>query len=333
MSTSPTVAICLVTHNSATDLPGCLEAISRLEHRPLQLSIVDCASGDGSTEIAQGTPLREIERTVQRAEHNLGFAGGMNQALSATDAPYALLLNADTRPAPEFIDRLLARLAAEPDLRVGAVTGRLLRPQRDGEPPILDACGMHLTLSWRHLDRGSELPDRGQWMAPERVFGGTGAATLFTREALVDIAIAGEIFDTDFHTYREDAELCFRLRERGWEVLYEPSARAVHTRGNLPDRRRKMTPQVNFHTLKNRYLLRIYHQTTGNLLFTSVPTLTRDLMALLYVLLFERPSLGAYRWLWRNRRRLLARRRVIQSRRLRSPRGIDTWFWHKSLPL
>ncbi len=257
----------------------------------------------------------------------------MNRALAATDAPYALLLNPDARPAPDYVDRMLTRHAAEPALRVGAITGRLLRPDDNGRPPTLDACGMHLTLSWRHLDRGSDDIDRGQWEVAERVFGGTGAATLFVREALEDVAIDGEIFDPDFHSYREDAELCFRLQERGWEVLYEPAARAVHARGNLPSRRRRMPALVNYHSLKNRYLLRIHHQTPGNLLLTAVPTLARDLLALAYVLCFERSSLGAYSWLWHNRRRLLERRRRIQGRRTRKPREVDGWFLRASRPL
>jgi glycosyltransferase involved in cell wall biosynthesis len=49
------VAVCIVTHNSAADLPGCLEAVGRLEHRPLEIVVVDCASSDGSLETARST--------------------------------------------------------------------------------------------------------------------------------------------------------------------------------------------------------------------------------------------------------------------------------------
>ena len=46
-------AVCIVTHNSAADLPGCLEAVARLAHRPLEIVVVDCASTDGSLEAAR----------------------------------------------------------------------------------------------------------------------------------------------------------------------------------------------------------------------------------------------------------------------------------------
>ena len=320
------VAICIVTHNSAADLPGCLESISALAHRPLEVVVVDCASLDGSLETARAHAPADISFQAIGLSENLGFAGGMNAALAHTSAPWALTLNADARPAPDYLTRLLERARAHPDLHVGAVTGRLVRPARDGQPPKLDACGMYWLRSWRHLDRGSGEADRGQFSVPEKVFGATGAASLFRRAALDDVAVAGEIFDSRFHSFREDAELCFRLRERGWEVLYEPAAVCEHRRFNLPERRSAMPAHVNFHSLKNRYLLRIDHQTGTNFLRTFFPTLVRDLAALGWVLLRERSSLAAYGWLWKNRRDLLRRRRIVQGRRTVPAREVDRWF-------
>lgn len=321
------VAVCIVTYNSASDLPGCLQSVGALHHRPLELVVVDCASSDGSLEVARSHAPAGIPSQVVALGENLGFAGGMNAALARTRAPFVLLLNADARPRPDYVTRLLER-AAHPGLRVGAVAGRLVRP--DGR---LDACGMRLVPSWRHLDRGSGEADQGRWAVPERVFGATGAASLFRREALDDAAVEGEVFDPRFHSFREDAELCFRLRERGWEVLYEPGAVAEHRRFNLPERRADMPAAVNRHSLKNRYLLRIYHQTAGNFVRTFFPTLLRDLQALGYVLLREHTSLGAYGWLWRNRRDLLRRRRIIQGRRTAPAREIDRWFFQQGAPL
>jgi GT2 family glycosyltransferase len=333
MTQETAVAVCIVTHNSAADLPGSLEAIGRLEHRPLEIVVVDCASSDGSLDVARrhappGLPFQAVD-----LGENRGFAGGMNAALAASRSPWVLSLNADARPAPDYLTRLLARAAAHPDLRAGAVTGRLVRPADADGTRRLDACGMRLTRTWRHLDRGSGEPDHGQYAAPERVFGATGAASLFRRAALDDAVVDGEVFDSRFHSFREDAELCFRLHERGWEILYEPAAVAEHRRFNLPERRSAMPAFVNYHSLKNRYLLRLYHQTRGNFLRTLLPTLVRDLMALAWVLLYERTSFPAYAWLWAHRREILRRRRAIQARRTVPPAALDRWFFSAGEPL
>jgi GT2 family glycosyltransferase len=352
------VRVCIVTREAERDIGPCFAAVAALEHRPLEVVVVDCASSDDTVaEVERNRPLLEsadVPLLAVPLPDNRGFAGGMNAALAAAGserAPaspplaepfastaigsyaWALSLNADARPAPDYVSRLLARAAAHPELRVGAVTGRLLRPRESGRPPVLDACGMRLTRTWRHLDRGSGEVDSGQYARPERVFGATGAASLFRRAALADAALDGEPFDPLFHSFREDAELAFRLRERGWEVLYEPAARAEHRRFNLPERRAAMPPEVNLHSLKNRYLLRLVHQTPRNLLATLLPALLRDAAALAWVLVRERASLGAYGWLWRNRRLLAARRRAVQARRRVPARELDRWFGREGMPL
>ncbi|MEM7349487.1 MAG: glycosyltransferase family 2 protein [Acidobacteriota bacterium] len=333
------VAVCIVTYNSAADLPDCLEAVAAQDHRPLELVVVDCQSGDQSVEVAREASLPGIPRQVVALDENLGFSGGMNTAFSRTDAPYLLTLNADAAPQSTYVGRLLARL--QPTPRTAAVTGRLVRPSPIGFGTsrlhqgirLIDACGMVLTRTWRHLDRGSGKTDRGQWNVPQRVFGATGAATLFAREALDDVKLGDEVFDPSFHSYREDAELCFRFHERGWQVIYEPGAVAEHRRRVVPERRRDLPAAINYHSLKNRYLLRAYHQTAGNLWRTSVPTLWRDLQALVYVVLFERSSLAAYAWLWSHRKQIRARRHLIQSRRTEPTEAVDQWFSRRSLPL
>jgi GT2 family glycosyltransferase len=333
---SDSVAVCIVTHDSAADLPGCLEAVGAMAaggYRPLELVVVDCASADGSLAVARDHAPAGIPLTAVGLAENRGFAGGMNEAVARTGADWVLSLNADARPAPDYLDHLLALVAAHPDLRVGAVTGRLVRPLDDAGERRLDACGMRLTPTWRHLDRGSGEVDRGQLGRPERVFGATGAASLFRRRALLDAAVDGEVFDPRFHSFREDAELCFRLRERGWEILYAPAALCEHRRFNLPERRRAMPPLVNYHSLKNRYLLRLYHQTGGNFVRTFFPTLWRDLLAFGFVLARERTSLPAYAWLWRHRREIWRRRRAIAARRTAPAEAIDRWFRQAGEPL
>jgi len=319
MADAAPVAVAMVSHDSAGDLERSLAAVGRLDPAPAELVVVDCASADESVAVARRCLPAGLAARLVPLEANLGFAGGSNRAVAESASPWVLTLNPDAEPEPDFLARLLERERP----RAGAITGRLLRP---GEPPRLDACGMRLTRSWRHLDRGSGEPDLGQYDRPERVFGATGAASLWRRAALDDVALDGRAFDERFHSYREDAELSLRLAGRGWEVVYVPAARCLHRRRVTPRGRRALPPAINRQSLVNRYLLRTTHQSGVNLIATLPWTLGRDLGALAWVLLFERSSFAAYLWLWRHRVELAAHRRAWRARLTEPRRRIERWF-------
>ena len=72
-----------------------------------------------------------------------------------------------------------------------------------------------------------------------------------------DISLDGEFFDPDFFVYREDADVAWRAQLMGWQCLYAPYARGYHVRKVLPGNRRALPPEINMHSVKNRFLMRI----------------------------------------------------------------------------
>lgn len=328
---APALTVAIVTHNDAADLAACLPSLERQSFQEFELIVVDCASSDASLEIARQVAPAGIPIQLVDLGRNAGFAGGMNEAFRRSRTPYFLTLNADVELEPDCLETMVRSAERWASLPVGAVTPRLVRP---GTPTRLDACGFSWTWTWRHLDRGSGELDRGQYQERELVFGGTGAATLLVRRAVEDVAVEpDQVFDPRFHTFREDAELAWRLNARGWRTLYEPAARGTHRRSVLPERRRSLPALANLNSLRNRYLLRIFHQSLPNFLWTLPWTLTRDIGALFWVLAWERTSLPAYRWLWQHRRALLAHRKQLQTRRTEPLRRLERWFLRRSIPL
>jgi GT2 family glycosyltransferase len=308
---TPDVSIVLVTHDSAADLPGSLASAVAQEGVSTEVLVVDNASSDASREVAakSGPNVRVIALPV-----NVGFAAAMNAGIEATSGRYVLSLNPDCRLAPDFAAHLVRRMDVRPD--AGSASGRVSRAAGPDLAPTarLDSTGIFFTASGRHFDRGSEEDGEGRYLAEEEVAGTTAAAGLYRREALESAKISTGYFDSDFFLYREDADLAWRLARLGWKCLYVPSAVAWHRRTNLPDRRRSQTAAANLHSVKNRFLLRINNQPAGDFWRTLVPTLARDLVVLGACLTVERSSLPAFSWLWRNRRRLFAKRREIREK-------------------
>ena len=116
---------------------------------------------------------------------------------------------------------------------------------------------MVVSTAGRHHDRGSGAALSDGLERPAWVFGASGAAALYRRAALEDVAYpGGEVFDERFFAYREDADLAWRLQRRGWRCLYWPAARAFHARGLKPEAHRAGTALINRLSVRNRFLLR-----------------------------------------------------------------------------
>ena len=61
--------------------------------------------------------------------------------------------------------------------------------------------------------------------------------------------------------YREDADVAWRAQLMGWRCIYTPHARGYHVRNVLPGNRRALPPEINMHSVKNRFLMRIKNMT------------------------------------------------------------------------
>jgi GT2 family glycosyltransferase len=303
-----TVSIIVVSRDSAADLPLSLASAAGQRGVSLEIVLVDNASSDSSREVARG--FAPAARLLSLPD-NVGFAAAMNAGIAQTSGRYVLALNPDCRLAPDFAATLARRLDARPD--AGSASGRILRAEGPEllPTPRLDSTGIVFTPSGRHFDRGSEETAEGRYLVEEEVAGVTAAAGFYRREALESAKISTGYFDSDFFLYREDADLAWRLSRLGWKSLYVPGAVAWHRRRNLPDRRRGMPASANFHSVKNRFLLRINNQSRDEFYRTLAPTFARDLVVLAACLTVERTSLPAFSWLWRNRKRLWAKRREI----------------------
>src|SRR5207237_5966482 len=157
-----------------------------------------------------------------------------------------------------FIQNLVD--AGNVDPKVGTVCGKLLSILATFDLPeeqLVDSTGIYFTPMLRHLDRGSQEVDRGHYLNFEYVFGATAAAALYRRAMIDDISLDGEFFDQDFFVYREDADVAWRAQLMGWKCLYAPYARGYHVRKVLPGNRRALPPEINMHSVKNRFRMRI----------------------------------------------------------------------------
>ena len=322
--TEPSVCISIVTYNSSRYIRRCLHAVlAQTGIKPLVV-VVDNASQDDTPNI-----LRDFEDRVQVIwnPRNVGFAAAQNQGIGSNRADWVLTLNPDLLMQPDFVRRLID--AAEGDEGAGSVCGKLLSigPGFQHLPEVrIDSTGLFFTPTMRHFDRGWSQPDDGAYSRAEYVFGACAAAALYRRAMIDDISVNGEFFDPDFFAYREDADVAWRAQLLGWRCIYTPEAVGWHVRSVAPGDRKSITPAINMHSVKNRFLMRIKNATPGLYRHCWLPMTTRDAMVVAGCLLLEPRSLPAFRLLAAGWQRAWQRRRQIMQRRRVSDRELMRWF-------
>lgn len=343
-------------------LPALFSSLDAQTFRDFSVIVVDNASGDG---VIEWLRANHPETVTLRNTRNLGFARGQNQAIALARARwqrdptclparqalqsvgslaerYVLMTNPDLVITPDFLERLVE--AADKHPEAGVVGGKLLKivAERAGDvlvlprkTTILDSTGLKIARSRRVVERGAGEEDRGQYDSGP-VFGISGALALYRMSALDDIKFDDEYFDDDFFAYKEDVDIAWRLRLRGWEAWYEPRAQAYHYRAAAGSERRSLltafrerrrkSSLVNFLSTRNHLLLNWKNDDRTNWLRHLPWILTYELGRFLLILFTEPRILRAYTSALRLLPRIRQKRAYSFSIRKTLPQQIRHWF-------
>lgn len=233
MADTSTLSIVVVNFNTRDLLRACLRSVAESEGAPeLELFVVDNASSDGSADmVAAEFPWVQLIRSSV----NGGYAYANNLGLSRCRGRYYLLLNPDTvlsagalRQMVEYMDSHQEAGIAGPKLVL--LDGHLdLACRRSFPSPAVSFYRM-LGLSKlfprsRRFGRYNLTyldPDE-----PAEVDSVVGAFMLVRAEAVKQVGL----LDEDFFMYGEDLDWAFRIKEKGWKVLYNPAVVVLHHKG------------------------------------------------------------------------------------------------------
>ena len=213
----PLISISILVVDEGERLLRCLDSIRATASGTIRHEVMVVANG-----APPSTAIRLSERddiVLIRSGVNLGFGGGHNWSARFARGAYLLFLNDDSTVEPGWMESLVNTADSHPG--AGAVGSRVLYP--DGR--LQEAGG----IIWR--DGTSErigrfLPAESVEFAAIRPVEYCSGCSLMVRRDAWE-SLAG--FDPEyFPAYYEDADLCFRLRERGFEILYDPGSRIRH---------------------------------------------------------------------------------------------------------
>lgn len=315
------VTIILITFNSSRFLDGLRESLQKQTKAPQDIIVVDNASSDNTVEkIRKFFPHAHL---IQNPT-NVWFSQAVNQALGHVTHGSVLLLNHDATLNPTALDDLSTYLEKHPN--VASVSGKVMRNERQ-----LDSYGITASRSRRFVNRGEGEGDSSQY--PDGpIFGLSGGLVLHRLAALLDIKIQNEILDTDFVAYKDDVDISYRLRLRGWDIHVIHQQVGTHGRhidaaSDLSDRtaaqhRKKFRPVIRQMSTRNHIWTLIKNEPASSL-FIDFPWICWYEMKKFVFILFRDPqSLRGYLECVQGLPRMLQKRRCIQAKRKIQPAAL-----------
>lgn len=234
------VFISLLNYNGSENTIDCLESLKDIiaDNFKLTIAVVDNASSDDSVRNIKDYILKNKLSGIKiiQNKENLGFSGGHNVVIKyalKNGADYVLILNNDTYVDQDFLAELVGE--GESDKKAGILV-----------PKIYFALGLEFhkdrysekergkvfwyaggEIDWNNVighHRGVDEVDKGQFDKTEETKLATGCCMLIKKEVFEKIGN----FDEKYFLYYEDADLCMRAKNKGFEIFYVPKSIIWH---------------------------------------------------------------------------------------------------------
>ena len=234
MNETDDVSIIIVNYNAGSSLTGC---VAQVLTQAGEVIVVDNASSDSSMDDIESVFSGDSRLKIVRNNRNLGFATACNIGADRATGDLLLFINPDCYLHSHTVEKLASNLVNSPD--VGITGGLLLYPdgteQGGGRRAVptpwrsfVRAFGLY-----RFADRWPKLffdfylhkqplPDK-----PIEVEAISGACVMIKRAVFEQVGS----WDAGYFLHCEDLDLCMRVRQKKWKVLFVPDAPVIHYQG------------------------------------------------------------------------------------------------------
>ncbi len=221
------LSIIILNHNTRDLLHQCLESLPHISN--FETIVIDAGSQDGSLDMVK-KEFPQVKLIASAA--NPGYTKGNNLARKVAKGQYVLFLNSDTKIFPGTLETMVAFMNSNP--KIGISTCLTVLP--NGR--LYYACHRGFPSPWNSLCYFSGL---AKLFPKSKLFAGytltyqpltsiheidacSGTFLLIRKELLDEIGW----FDEDYFSYGEDIEMCYRAKELGYKVMFNPTVKILH---------------------------------------------------------------------------------------------------------
>jgi len=272
MTDTPKVAVVILNWNGVKYLKQFLPSVLASTWPGLDIVLGDNGSTDDSVAfVRENFPRVKIIETG----NNYGFTGGYNRVLKQVEADYFILLNSDVEVVPGWIEPVINLMESDP--LIAAAAPKLLAYAQKNQFEHAGAAGGFIDSFGYPFCRGRMFyeveDDLGQYQQSGEVFWASGAS-LFIKKKYWDEAGG---FDEFFFAHMEEIDLCWRLKNMGYKVMYCAQSTVYHVGGGTLNAENPFKTYLNF---RNNLLLLKKNLPFGRALFVILMRFWMDLLAL-----------------------------------------------------
>ena len=220
------VAVIILNWNGSKLLEEFLPSVIRNTPDWAEIIVADNGSTDNSIEL--------LERMfpsvrIMRFDQNHGFAEGYNIAIGRVEHEYCVLLNSDVEVTPNWLEAPIELL--DSDKNIACVQPKIMAQRDKRYFEYAGAAGGFIDRYGYPFCRGRILhvveKDNGQYDDERDILWATGAS-LFVRTAIYK-EVGG--LDSGFFAHQEEVDMCWRLRSRGYRLVYTHRSTVYHVGG------------------------------------------------------------------------------------------------------
>lgn len=276
------VAIVILNWNGKQYLEKFLPTVIEYSKKDAQIIVADNASTDDSVSyITENFP----EVSIIHNKENYGFAKGYNEALKLVKSEYYVLLNSDVEVTENWINPIIELL--EKDDSIAACQPKIKDYYNKDYFEYAGAAGGFIDRLGYPFCRGrifeSLEKDNGQYNDTIEIFWATGACLFIKAKCFHEVGG----LDDFFFAHMEEIDLCWRLKNKGYKIMFSPDSTIYHVGGGTLN---KMNPQKTFFNFRNSLLMLHKNLPKGKILTTILKRLILDGAAGIKILLEGKPS-------------------------------------------
>ncbi|MFN3359847.1 MAG: glycosyltransferase family 2 protein [Pseudanabaenaceae cyanobacterium] len=212
-------SIVIATKDRGEEITATIDSVLALDYDNFEVILVDNCSSPPNQKLLQDIQTKHPDRLVYVRENKLGLSNARNCGIRHSKGEFILFLDDDAIAPPHWLKVMVQTFQNYP--QAYALGGKVIAQFTTPPPPWLD---QRLGVYISNFDHGNQIIPLYYNEYPR------GVNMAFRRAVFDKVGCFLDCFGRKGNSLMgyEEIELCYRIEQAGWQILYVPYAEVYH---------------------------------------------------------------------------------------------------------